>query len=143
MRWRNVKFQHAMGLAGMAMLAACGTPQEQCIRMNAHDLWTVNRLVAETEANLARGYAYVSVEETHPAWVICDYYPAPPPGPGGKPRPPLPRYCFDDVTQTVQKPVAIDVAAEKRKLADLKRKQAELSRAAAPVVAACQAKYPE
>lgn len=143
MQERRMKFQHALGLAGMAFLAACDTPQEQCIRMNAHDLWTVNRLITETEAKLARGYGYVTVEETHPAWVICDYYPAPPPAPGARPGPARPRYCFDDVTQTVQKPVAIDVAAEKRKLADLKRKQAELSRASASVVAACQAKYPE
>ena len=37
-------------------LAACGTPQEQCIGAATRDMQVVNRLIAEVQGNLARGY---------------------------------------------------------------------------------------
>ena len=39
-------------------LAACGTPQEQCISRNTDEYRTVARLLAQVEGNLARGYAW-------------------------------------------------------------------------------------
>jgi hypothetical protein len=127
----------------MIALTACGTPQEQCINASTRDLRTVDRLIAETKTNLARGYAVETQEVTHTEWVICEYIPVPPVTPGGPVPPPKPRYCFDDVTDTVKREVAIDPALEKRKLAGLEAKKKELGRAAAAAVISCQAKYPE
>ena len=44
-------------LCSFALLAACGTPQEQCIAYGTRDLRTVDKLIVETEGNLTRGYA--------------------------------------------------------------------------------------
>ena len=70
----------------LAALAACGTPQEQCISCNTRDLRTVDRLIAESEGNLQRGYAYESVTVYEDYWTHC---PMPRP-PAGEP-PPKPR----------------------------------------------------
>ena len=50
----------------LAALAACGTPQEQCINRNTRDLRTVDRLIAEAEGNLQRGYAYETITVYEP-----------------------------------------------------------------------------
>lgn len=133
----------ATALSLTTLLAACGTPQEQCISSATRDMRVVDRLIAEAETNISLGFAYETREVTHTEWVICDYVAQPPTAPGVKPPPPKPRYCLDDVTDTVQKPVAIDPVAEKHKLAALKAKRVELTRRAAPAIAACQAKFPE
>jgi hypothetical protein len=41
-------------LLSLLLLTACGTPQEQCINSVTRDMRVVDRLIAETEANLAR-----------------------------------------------------------------------------------------
>ena len=55
----------------LVLLAACGTPQEQCIRYNTRDLRTVDRLIAETEGNLDRGYAIETITEYEEYWGFC------------------------------------------------------------------------
>ena len=134
-------------LAPLALLAACGTPQEQCIARNTRELAKVQRLAAEVQGNLARGYAYETEVITVPRWVRCDM-PPPPPPPGGDPNlppppPPPPRMCLDDVQETIRREVPIDPAAEQRKLDGLLARVAELQRAAEPAIAACRAQYPE
>lgn len=129
----------------IAALAGCGTPQEQCIRTNTRELRTLDRLIAETEGNIARGYAYREIEIVRSVWVPCGHYPAPPPPPGGgtPPPPPSPRMCLEDETDVIRKPVAIDLDAERAKLASMERKRAELAERAIAVVAACKQQYPE
>ena len=51
--------------------------------------------------------------------------------------------CLDDFTRTVQRPVAIDLAEAKRKLAQLAIKRRQLDRQAGRDIAACRATYPE
>lgn len=118
-------------------LTACGTPQEQCISAGTRDLRVVDRLIAETEGNLKRGYAYEEVTVYVPRWLDCT-----PRATEANPNP-APQMCLEDVPQTTQKAVAIDLADEATKLAGLKAKKAQLAKAAKPLIAACQAKYPE
>lgn len=125
----------------LLLLAACGTPQEQCISNNTRDLRTVERLIAESETNLNRGYAVeretVYMPSMRPCWA---------PGRPTKNNPnpaPVMRYCDVDVAQTFNRPVAIDLEAEADKLRQLKAKQRELSRRATEVVAQCRQLYPE
>lgn len=120
------------------LLAACGTPQEQCIAYNTRDLRVVDRLIAETEANLGRGYGLREVTLYRTVWEPC--------GPrhpraDGKHRPP--RMCLDHEPYTVERPVTIDLAAEARKLAQLKEKRKALLKAAGSVIEQCRALYPE
>jgi hypothetical protein len=124
----------------LLLLAACATPQEQCIFRETRELRTVEKLIAETEANLARGYALEERTVYVPRWKICGYTPIP----RGEGEPPRlkPDYCLEDEAQTVTRPKAIDVAAERRKLADLKAKRSSLARAAERAIEVCRKTYP-
>ncbi len=118
------------------VLTACGTPQEQCIRSNTRDLRQVDALVAETQANLARGYGYEEHTVTDWDWAPCfDGRPTP----RGYP----PRMCWEPYERTERKAVAIDPLVERRKLAALEARRKVLSKQAASVIASCKAQYPE
>lgn len=124
-------------LAACLPLAACGTPQEQCISLNTRDLRVVDRLIGETEGNLARGYGYETVTEYEPRWVNCV------PRPTTAAPTPAPQMCFKHVPVEVRKEVALDLKAEASKLSGLKAKRTSLAKAAEGVIAQCKAKHPE
>lgn len=118
-------------------LTACGTPQEQCIGGVSHDLTVLNRLIDETQGNISRGYAYQNTVVDMPGFVDCTPIPT-----KGHPDP-KPRTCFDDVPTTVTKPVAINLDEERAKLATMLKRREEMTRALAPQIADCKARYPE
>ena len=122
----------------LAALAACGTPQEQCISRNTRDLRTVDRLINESEVNLKRGYAYETITVYEDYWRSC---PGPRAAPGEPPSPP--RMCLDRRPELEQRPKAIDLNEEARKLASLKERRKSLALQAQKVIAACKAQYPE
>lgn len=122
----------------LASLAACGTPQEQCIRRSTTELRKIERLIADTQGNLARGYAYETDTITTHQWVACV---APLSGVHG--RPVRTTMCFEPQTQTVKREVPIDPAAEKRVLDNLLARRKALVAAADPAIAACRTAYPE
>lgn len=97
-------------------LAACGTPQDRCARGLERDLRTVNLLIDETEANLARGYRYeTEIRNSNVGVSFCN-------------RSRNVGFCWDNYgPRTVQRPVAIDPAQEQRKLKGLKARQAEIA----------------
>jgi hypothetical protein len=125
-------------LAALALLTACATPQQQCINRGTRDLRTVEALIAETQGNLDRGYALEKVTEYETYWDTC-YERVLVDGKAAL----RPRLCLEDRSFTVERPKAIDLAAEARKLKGLKAKRIELARAAEPVIAQCKATYPE
>lgn len=128
----------------LPLLAACGTPQEQCITKVTREQRTVQSLIAETEGNLARGYAIEEYTTYETDWRMCRVQPVAPPRPDGKPgRPGAPLMCWVDVPVTRERPKAIDLGAEAVKLEQLRAKRAQLARANAPAIAQCQAQYPE
>lgn len=122
----------------LAGLAACGTPQEQCINRNTRDLRTVDRLIAESEGNLDRGYAFETITIYEDYWTYCEQ----PRPPEGEPVPP-PRLCLEERPISVERPKAIDLKEEARKLDGLKQKRQELARRAEAVIAQCKAEFPE
>lgn len=124
----------ALGL--LAVLAACGTPQEQCIARNTRDLRTVNHLVAESQENLRRGYALVETTIMVPEWQDCEVYV----DDAGKEHV---KQCIQHVPKTTTKPMAIDLNVERDKLESLMAKRDQLEREAQSVVAQCRAQYPE
>ena len=124
-------------LAPLLLLTACGTPQEQCISANTRDLQVVDRLIRDSEANLARGYGYETVTEYEAMWIDCT------PRPTQTVPKAASQMCFDRVPVNVRKEVALDLNAEAAKLKSLKAKRASLAKAAQGIVAACKAKFPE
>lgn len=124
-------------IPALLILSACGTPQQNCISGATRDMRVVDRLIAETEANLQRGYAIEEQVVFRPIWVPC--YPHVRPG-----RPAVgPQMCMDDEDEVIRRPKAIDLNAESAKLASLKAKRAAQVEAASPAIRACRAQYPE
>lgn len=124
-------------IPALFILAACGTPQEQCIAAATRDMRVVDRLITEAKGNLERGYAFEEVTVYQTDWVDCTPHVA-----EGQPAP-KPQLCLDEVPRTIRKAVAIDLNAEAAKLASLKTKRAQQANAAGPTIQACQAQYPE
>ena len=118
-------------------LFACGTPQEQCIARETRDLRVVDRLIEETQGNLQRGYALEEITIERTVWVDCT-----PQVKKGDPKP-EPKLCLDEVSDTITRPKAIDLAAEQRTLDSLLVKRRDLARAAERVISACKEAYPE
>lgn len=128
-------------LPALLILAACGTPQEQCINRETRDLRVVERLIAETQGNLDRGYGFEDVTVFTTEYVDCTPQVV---VPAGQPAPQVERrLCLEDVPETVRRPVAIDLRAEQRKLDSLIVKRRDLLARAEGVIAACKAAYPE
>jgi hypothetical protein len=133
-------------LLSLLLLTACGTPQEQCINSVTRDMRVVDRLIAETEANLARGYANEEVTVYLPQWVTCSrphHHRPPVDVEDPEAKPPMPQLCLENVPQTTRRAVAIDLAAERAKLDGLKAKRKQQAAAAAPAIAQCKADNPE
>lgn len=118
-------------------LAACGTPQQQCIGRVSQDMVVLDHLIAETQANIARGYGYTQTVVSMPEFLDCT-----PTVAQGTPAP-APQMCLEDVPRTISKPVALDLAAEAAKLDSMQKRRAEMAQALAPAIADCQARYPK
>ena len=126
-------------LLPLALLAGCGTEQERCIRGNTREYRVLSELLAETEANLARGYAWEERTVTRTDWDDCPYRLRDRDGNrriGYRP-------CLRDVSDTERYRVAIDPAAEQRKAANLRARAAALKGPADAAVRACRAAHPE
>ncbi|MGL4319917.1 MAG: hypothetical protein ACRCS3_03570 [Paracoccaceae bacterium] len=128
-------------LPTLLVLAACGTPQQQCISRETRELRVVERLIAETQANLDRGYGFEEVTIFTTEYVDCTPQVIVPPG---EPAPEIERrLCLEEVPETVRRPVALDLGAEQRKLDGLLTKRRDLTARAEDAIAACRAAYPE
>ena len=120
----------------LTALAACATPREMCERQAVRDLAVVERLIAESEATLARGYALHPVPYTRPSLQLC--YGS---GFGGYGNFGF-SYCNYPQVDIQMVPAAVDLREERRKLMELKRKRQDLARASAAGLEACRARYP-
>jgi hypothetical protein len=116
-------------------LAACATPQERCIGGANRDLRVINGLITETRGNIARGFAIAEVQDIVSVTKTCT----------GETSEGV-EFTFDcqkPETVTRREPVAIDLNAEKAKLASLEERQLQLQSNQAAVIAQCRAQFPE
>ena len=115
-------------------LTACASPEQRCVNAATRDLNTVDRLIAETRANLDRGYALETDIQVRNRLTFCagryghrgrgySY--------GGF------SFCTSPDLVERNRPVAIDPQAERRKLANLERRRQGLEVAARQAIAAC------
>ncbi|KRW93190.1 hypothetical protein O4J55_25955 [Paracoccus sp. PXZ] len=128
-----------LALMPVLVVAGCGTPQEQCISRNTREYRTVSNLLAEVEANLARGYAWEERTVMRTEWDDCRYVWVDRDGN----RRLAYRPCLRDVADTERYRVPIDPAAETRKRDNLLARKQALAPAARSAVDACKAAYPE
>ncbi|MBL4812981.1 MAG: hypothetical protein JKX69_11660 [Rhodobacteraceae bacterium] len=119
----------------LPLLAACATPREACISQASGELSVINSLVAETSANITRGYGLVRSQEVIVVHSTCEAtndegatfsYP-----------------CQETETRTRTVPVALDLDNERAKLASLQQRQRSLELATQSAVQQCIAVHPE
>jgi hypothetical protein len=127
----------------LLVLVACSTPQERCISGVTRDLRVVTDLISQSEINIARGYGTQDVTVFTPVWQPCGSGAVVQQTDGTGQLVWVPQMCWENQASTVSRPVAIDLAAERVKLDQLKQQQARLSKQAAPAVAQCRSLYPE
>lgn len=118
-------------LPALALLAACATPQEQCINTASNTVRTLKTNISTAQGNIARGYAIYRSQESYEVPDIC------------YDKDKKPYRCYNTLYRTIQTPVAIDVADERRKLADYKRRLPAATRQMNTDVASCRVQYPE
>ncbi|WP_022704944.1 hypothetical protein [Pseudorhodobacter ferrugineus] len=126
-------------LAGLVVLAGCGTPQERCIAGVTRDLRVVDRLIVETQGNLDRGYALVEVVRSRDRWVMC----VPEQAATATQPAQAPQMCLQDYDYTVTEPRAVNLAEQRVTLAELQKKRVALEKASRPAVASCIQAHPE
>lgn len=126
-----------LSLPALALLAACGTPQERCINSATQDMNVVTQLIAETKGNLQRGFALQKETVYRTEFKDCT-----PSAVKGQPTP-RPRMCPVQVPDTITKPVAIDLTAENAKLTSLEKKRAQQAKVAEAAIKQCRALHPQ
>jgi hypothetical protein len=122
-------------LLPLLALAACQTPREACISQATGQLNVINRLIAETEANIARGYGLAQRQEIVTRQDICVVTNED----GSESR----FICDKQEIITIDEPVALDLRAEQAKLNSLRDQQAQLTRSTQQTIQACIAANPE
>ncbi|MDA1154819.1 MAG: hypothetical protein O2873_08705 [Proteobacteria bacterium] len=116
-------------------LAACATPREQCIGQATRDLRVLNSLIAETQGNLARGYAIEEQQGVRTLRKTCR---------GENSDGTIFRYSCDETeTFTTNRPVAIDLNVERAKLNSLVERRNQQQATSDQVVLQCIAAHPE
>ena len=119
----------------LVVLSACQTPREACISQSQGDLRVINRLIAQTEANLARGFGLEERQEVVIRRDRCEI--TNPDGTVSTFR------CDRQEVVTTEVPVALDLNAERATLASLRDQQAVLATRAQAAVQQCVAAYPD
>lgn len=112
-----------------AALAACADPRTRCEAEATRDLRTIEALIAETETNIARGFSIARETDVRPSLQVCL---------AGD----LVQFCSVNEPVVRERPVAIDRAAEQRKLVSLRERRAELQAPTRAALAQCAAQFP-
>ncbi|PCH70795.1 MAG: hypothetical protein COC12_07900 [Rhodobacteraceae bacterium] len=116
----------------LIVVAGCTTPKEECLSGATQDYRTVQSLISETNSNIARGYAVHSQSVPYTYQGSCYSYAA------------ATYYsCQQTGYRTQQTPVAIDVNAERVKLANYRRLLPQYEAQARAAVSQCNAQFPE
>ena len=123
--------KHFAILPVLALVAACATPQQQCINTASNTVRNSQKNIARTEGNIARGYAIHKQQQPYKSFSIC------------YDKDKKPYTCLETEFRTIEVPVAIDVAEERRKLAEYKRRLQAATRQMNADITNCRNQYPE
>lgn len=123
--------KHFALIPALALIAACATPQEQCVNTASNEVRSMQKLIRTTEGNISRGYAIHRHTESYQVPDICYN------------KDKKPYRCFDTEFRTIETPVTIDVGEERRKLASLKKRLPAAGRKMNAGVASCRVQFPE
>ena len=121
-------------LALPLVLTACATPREQCLASVSRDLAVNESLIAQTERTLERGFAVRREQRVQEVTRTCRGVTES----GGEVR----TRCPDVIVRDVAVPVAVDLNAERAKLASLRARNATLRSRTAAAQDRCLALHP-
>ncbi|ARE40168.1 hypothetical protein RGUI_2027 [Rhodovulum sp. P5] len=124
-------------LLTLLLLAACASPRAACERDATRDVRVLDDLIAETERTLARGYG-VEREPYRRMRVNFCYG-----GQWGDRNRVGLSFCTAPETAWRDRPVAVDLTAERARLRQLKASRHDLGRTALRKLEVCRARYPE
>lgn len=125
----------ALLMIPLIALTACATPRESCINDASRQVRILNSLIAETRGNLARGYAIAEEQQVRVLEKTCR---------GRNEDGSTFLYdCDETETFTTTRPVAIDLNAERAKLASLEQRLLQDQANANQAIAQCIAIHPE
>jgi hypothetical protein len=113
-------------------LAACATPQEQCVAAATQDLRVLDALILETRTNIERGFGVEEVIVPNSGFTWCY---------GNWGYNTGINFCSAPSTRTVERPVTIDLEVERRKLRELERSRSEAVGRTQRALAACEAQF--
>ncbi len=116
-------------------VTACATPQEQCLGKVTREARINASLIDQTQANINRGFGLRTEERVREVRSFCR-------GETESGETVVTR-CEKVRVDKVQVPVALDLNAERAKLASLIQQRDRLARATEAGVAQCRALYPE
>ncbi len=119
----------------LVALTACATPREQCISQVTRDTRVLGSLIEETRGNLARGYALEERQEVRTINGRCTGR--------NEDGTTFSFSCNETRTFTSTVPVAIDLNAERAKLASLEDRFVQAQATSNQAVAQCIAVHPE
>ena len=119
-----------LALTGLIGLSACADRRGDCVEAALRDVRVLEELIAETERNIDRGYA-TQPEPTVRTGVSFCLTASNPLG-----------ICTSTQTEVRERPVTIDQMAERRKLRQLREREAALRERARLEVMACEARFP-
>lgn len=120
-----------LALLGLATLTACATPLEQCISAANQNVRAINAGIATAEGNISRGYAIHENTEQYISYGTC-YNSL------GQPY-----VCPETAYRTVETPVAIDVAEQRKRRDELRKLLPEAEERARRATAQCYQLHPE
>lgn len=124
----------ALIIVPFVALAACATPREQCINDVSRDTRVLSALINQTERNISRGYALEQRQDVRTVRGTCRGR--------NEDGTTFLFSCDETDTFTTTVPVAIDLNAERAKLASLQERFAQIQPAANQAIAQCIAIHP-
>lgn len=110
-----------------ALLVACATPQDRCVRQAQAGLSALDAQISESEQALARGYRITPATERRTTLHICAW-----------PKEPV-LFCTRHTPEAPETRVAVDRTSEQAELDRLRAERAELAAATATRIAQCGA----
>lgn len=119
----------------LVLLAACASPRDRCINDARQQVTLLDRQIQTTQGNIDRGYALATVQDVRTVTETCT----------GKNSDGTSFTFPCQKTQTFdrQEPVAINVAEERSKLADLKQRRSAAADQVNDRIQQCIAIHPE
>ncbi|TCM80963.1 hypothetical protein [Rhodovulum steppense] len=126
----------ALALICLVALTACTSPRQACERNALYDLGMLDLLIRETEQTIARGYALEREPYRSSSLQLCYGSRF-----GDRDRIGM-AWCSRPEIAFRDRPVAVDLRAERAKLAELRAKRTDTARSAARALEDCRARFP-